>query len=129
MTDVLATLQKAGVTLEAAGGSLVARPKVALTDELRALIRANKGGLLAELRADDGIEVIRQFFGIEPPNVAPVLVRCTACISFVPDSIGDGFGIGRCAVDGEGARPRGRWGTRPALWARGERRCGDYRGD
>jgi hypothetical protein len=69
MSDAMATLRKAGITLEVDGGNLVARPRSAITDELRGLIRANKGGLMAELRPDDGIEVIRQAFGIEKAKV------------------------------------------------------------
>jgi hypothetical protein len=127
MSAALNTLRTAGITISVDGGNLVVRPRSAITDDLRALIRANKGGLMTELRSDDGIEVIREFFGIEPSKAAPALVRCSGCKAFVPDTIGDGFRVGRCAVDGEGARPR--LGTRPALWARGERRCRDYRGD
>jgi hypothetical protein len=53
-------------------------------------------------------------------------VRCCDCRSFIPDTIGDGLGGGRCSADGEGSRPEGRWQVRPVLWARAERRCGDW---
>jgi hypothetical protein len=56
----------------------------------------------------------------------PAEIRCADCAHFLPDAIGDGLGVGACAVDSEGSRPRGRWETRPSLWARGERRCADY---
>jgi hypothetical protein len=92
-----------------------------------------------DIAAGDSSEELVQAFeaaaiGREAPATAATpatpagltLVRCTDCTSFVPDAIGDGHGIGRCAVDGEGSRPRGRWETRPALWARAERRCGDW---
>jgi hypothetical protein len=90
---------------------------------------ANPAAAVRAQRAvsDDEIDAICQVFGIEPPKATPALVRCCDCASFVADAIGDGFGIGRCATDGEGARPQGRWKVRPDLWARGERRCGDYR--
>jgi hypothetical protein len=47
--NAMTTLRKAGITLSIDGGGLVARPKAALTDELRALIRVNKSGLMDEL--------------------------------------------------------------------------------
>jgi hypothetical protein len=53
-------------------------------------------------------------------------VRCCDCQSFIPDTIGDGLGAGRCSTDGESSRPEGRWQVRPVLWARAERRCGGW---
>jgi TubC N-terminal docking domain len=51
MAAILDQIRGAGITLSADGGSLIATPKTALTDELRSLIRANKADLLAELAA------------------------------------------------------------------------------
>lgn len=47
--DVLAQLSALGVTLTRDGDSLVARPRSALTDEARAMIRAHKTALLEAL--------------------------------------------------------------------------------
>jgi len=47
--DVLARLSEIGVTLSTEAGALVARPRSALTDEARELIRAHKAELLAAL--------------------------------------------------------------------------------
>ena len=48
-------------------------------------------------------------------------VRCADCRRFKPDTIGDGAGIGRCVIGGEGTGPR-----YPALWANAERECQDF---
>lgn len=56
------------------------------------------------------------------PSAAP-LVRCGDCQHFRPDAVGNGAGIGRCAVpDAEGVR-RG-----PCLWPWAVRRCGESEG-
>ena len=47
--DVLGQLAAAGIRLRAEGERLLAEPREALTDELRAAIRANKSALLAAL--------------------------------------------------------------------------------
>jgi hypothetical protein len=47
--DVLARLSALGVRLSREGDSLLARPQSALTDEARAMIRANKAALLEAL--------------------------------------------------------------------------------
>lgn len=52
MSNVLATLRKAGITISVDGDKVIARPKAALTDDLRGLIRANKAGLMAEIWED-----------------------------------------------------------------------------
>jgi hypothetical protein len=52
-------------------------------------------------------------------------VRCCDCAHFVTDT-GDGLGAGRCSTDGEGSRHTPRWQVSPLLWARAERRCGDW---
>jgi hypothetical protein len=52
--DVLARLSARGVRLERDGAALVATPKAALTDELRALIRQHKPELLQALSGDSG---------------------------------------------------------------------------
>ena len=52
--DVLAQLSALGVRLSREGDTLLASPRSALTDELRALIRAHKPELLAALPAAPG---------------------------------------------------------------------------
>jgi hypothetical protein len=48
-SDLVARLALAGVKLSAEGANLVAEPRAALTDELRALIQANKRAILEAL--------------------------------------------------------------------------------
>lgn len=48
-------------------------------------------------------------------------VRCNGCRHFERDTIGDGAGIGRCVIGGEGTGSR-----HPALWANAERECKDF---
>jgi hypothetical protein len=208
--DVMTEIRAAGITLSVDGAVLVARPKAAITDELRNLIRTHKPAILAALRhtlslpgvqqeaedlkeyfeeragilgcagllkAEAELEAARStttlarnqgytwaslraalvdhpellakvpadglvdvlVFGVPAVHVrkdrvlrqgeftgAHEAVRCCDCRSFVPDAIGDGLGAGRCSTDGEGSRPEGRWQVRSALWARAERRCGDW---
>jgi hypothetical protein len=50
--DILARLSALGVRLWREGDSLVAEPRSALTDDLRALIRAHKAELLEALAGD-----------------------------------------------------------------------------
>jgi hypothetical protein len=47
--DVLIRLHESGLTALAESGNLIVRPKAALTDETRALIRAHKAELLTAL--------------------------------------------------------------------------------
>ena len=65
------------------------------------------------------------------------LVTCGTCTHFTPDSIGNGSGVGECAVDGEGVRyealapiwkdQRPQWAYRGlGLYPRAERKCSDY---
>jgi hypothetical protein len=49
LAEVLSHLAAAGIRLEAREGALLATPKAALTDEVRALIRAHKPALVALL--------------------------------------------------------------------------------
>lgn len=49
--DVLGHLRALGLALEASGGNIVARPREAMTDEARRLIREHKAGLLMALGA------------------------------------------------------------------------------
>ena len=48
-------------------------------------------------------------------------VRCGECRHFEQDTIGDGSGIGRCRIGGEGTGPRYR-----ALWPGVSRECKDF---
>ena len=48
-------------------------------------------------------------------------VRCSEGRHFERDTMGDGSGIGRCKIGGEGTVPR-----HPALWANAERECKDF---
>jgi hypothetical protein len=50
LLPVLDRLQQAGVSLRAEGDKIVAHPKSAVTDDLRALMRAHKAGLLEAIR-------------------------------------------------------------------------------
>jgi hypothetical protein len=50
---VIAKLARDGIRIEPAGSDIIARPRSALTDEHRALIREHKQELLAELRMPD----------------------------------------------------------------------------
>jgi hypothetical protein len=50
-TDALATIRAAGITLSVEDGNLIARPKAAVTDEARRLIRENKTELMRALRS------------------------------------------------------------------------------
>lgn len=52
--DVLAHLSALGVSLSRNGDSLIARPRSALTDELRTMIRANKAALLEAIAHASG---------------------------------------------------------------------------
>jgi hypothetical protein len=47
--DVLGHLRALGLTLAAEGGNIIVRPRQALTDEARQLIKTHKAGLLAAL--------------------------------------------------------------------------------
>lgn len=47
--EILGRLSAAGLHLRAEGGKLIARPKEAVTDDLRGLMRDHKAELLAEL--------------------------------------------------------------------------------
>lgn len=58
-TTLLADLQHRGLRIRAAGEALIVEPRSALTDELRAAIRANKPAILREL-ADGGFEARRR---------------------------------------------------------------------
>lgn len=49
--EILGRLEAAGLQLRAEGGRLIARPKEAVTDDLRGLMRGHKAELLAELEA------------------------------------------------------------------------------
>lgn len=50
--DILAAVRAAGITLKAEGEGIRATPRAALTDSLRAEIRANRAAILAALRED-----------------------------------------------------------------------------
>jgi hypothetical protein len=50
---VIAKLAADGIRVEASGSDIIARPRSALTDEHRALVREHKQELLAELRMPD----------------------------------------------------------------------------
>ena len=60
--DVLAQLSALGVTLSREGDALIARPRSALTDQARDMIRAHKQELLAALGSTgDAAEARRQW--------------------------------------------------------------------
>src|SRR5262245_26587135 len=79
---LLAQLRKHGLQLTPQGEVLLVEPRAALTDELRALIRANKPAILREL-AQESHEApadLRSHFA--PALLCGRLVACVACIHF-----------------------------------------------
>lgn len=64
-TALLARLEAAGVTLREHEGVILAGPREAVTDDLRALIRSNKADLLAAIEARDPFinDLLRLFPG------------------------------------------------------------------
>jgi len=52
LTDVLATVERQGIRLKAAGGQLLASPKDAVSDDLRGLLRSHKAALIVRLECD-----------------------------------------------------------------------------
>jgi TubC N-terminal docking domain len=82
--DILARLSAAGVRLELDGSDLLARPRAALTDELRGLIKAHKPELLAALSSSAGLtqaerEKLLQLaarWEMDDDDVALVLRQC-----------------------------------------------------
>jgi hypothetical protein len=71
-TDILAEIRAAGITLSVDGGSLIATPKAAITDELRSLIRTHKADIMAALRRPVQKKPPRGLGGYAPPGVTPV---------------------------------------------------------
>jgi hypothetical protein len=132
-----AGLPKAEAELEAARSTTtLARNRGYAWASLRAAL-VDHPELLVKVPTDGSVDVL--VFGVPAVHVrkdrvlwqgeftgAHEAVRCCDCRSFVPDAIGDGLGAGRCSTDGEGSRPEGRWQVRSVLWARAERRCGDW---
>ena len=57
-----------------------------------------------------------------PKAILTSRVRCADCRHFERDPIGDGAGIGRCRVQGEGTSP-----GQPCLWPMAERQCKDFK--
>ena len=49
---MLARLRSHGLTVRADGDRVIVSPRTSLTEELRAMIRANKAGILRELEAE-----------------------------------------------------------------------------
>jgi hypothetical protein len=73
--ELLQKLHEAGVTIRADGDRLIASPSERLTDELRALIRANKPVLLAGIQTH---KPARPAAGLQP---APVKAfECMRCV-------------------------------------------------
>jgi uncharacterized membrane protein len=76
-------LAAAGIRLRAQGEKLLAEPREALTDELRAAIRANKPALLAALSVPcsddlrDRIWAMAQRWGYSPEELAYALQKAT----------------------------------------------------
>jgi tubulysin polyketide synthase-like protein len=91
---ILDTLKAHGVRLTRDGGDLIATPKAALTDELRAMIRANKPELLEALAIDsarhwrwlfhylDGEEI--EFRILPEPNEEELRTRYPGVVRFEP---------------------------------------------
>jgi hypothetical protein len=84
--SAVAQLRSAGLTLTASGSTLLVEPRSGLTDELRALIRANKSAILEALTAEaserrKAIKSTRDAatLGMEEFRAALVLGRLHVC--------------------------------------------------
>lgn len=73
----------------------------------------------ARLFADD-IQAGRLKF-LTPTPADPITVCCADCRHFLQDTVGDGSGIGRCAVKGEGSRR-----PQPLLYPNIQRSCHSF---
>ena len=65
---------------------------------------------------------IRVLAAATPKTTLTSRVRCIDCRHFERDPIGDGAGIGRCRVQGEGTSP-----GQPCLWPMAERQCKNFK--
>jgi len=120
MAATLARLRAAGLTVAASGNSLLASPAGRLTPELRAVIRAHKAEILADLAGEAS--------GLAPFETALRLGRLVVCerCQHYASPPGDAL-VGRCGVLGEdvaGAVPFtcGRYHAKPEhldAWAPG----------
>ena len=84
--EILARLEAAGLSIRAQEGNLIARPREALTDELRGLIQHHRAELLAEIEAQRAARIaqylddppapeerVRELMGIViEPSLEPV---------------------------------------------------------
>jgi len=56
--DIVSEIRAMGVTLSVDGGNLIVRPKAAITDDLRSMIREHKPAIL---------HINRLYLGVDPP--------------------------------------------------------------
>ena len=97
---VLAKIREAGFDLALEGDRIKVVPASKLTTSQREFIRLHKLELVAELRSADQPSESATEMEIAPS----VQVKCCECRHFVRDTIGDGSGIGSCAVGGNATR-------------------------
>lgn len=131
--SALAKIRQAGFLIVLTSrGTLKISPKEKLSDDQRQWLKLHKSGIVSELQAKpemdsanelpapaltiaellvllDGNKDVEQAtakLGELLARPRQVQVRCADCLHFTPDAIGDGGGIGHCAVNAEtlGAR-------------------------
>jgi len=119
-------LRAAGFSLTAEGSRLRVAPADRLTDELRAGIREHRAELIALLAAESAPAVRSGTDTTPAEKIAPRanMVACGTCLHFLPDTINQIEGLGRCGVTGTGP-PAGGSGYR-ACFPLAPRQCPSY---
>lgn len=112
MAAILDQIRAAGITLSVDGGNLVARPRAAITDELRVLIRANKIGLMAD---SSRTTRLRPFASTSASN--PKRARLRSCVAAIaprslptPSAMAQALALVRLKEKGHGREGGGRRG-------------------
>ena len=107
-SSLLAELKAAGFALTAEASRLRVAPADRLTDELRAGIREHRAELIALLAAESA-PAVRSGTDTTPAasvrperDMAPSRVSCGTCLHFLPDTINQSEGLGRCGMTGTG---------------------------